>query len=296
MRRALLAACGCAAALMLTPTPAFAWGAAGHRYIMRHAIDLLPPAIKPFFDHFRDELVMRVTDPDLWRNAGWEDDPNHFLDLGVPEFGPYPFAALPREYGAAIEKFGMATLKRDGMLPWREQEEAGNLRRAMEGFKRNSAYAPSDTVLFAAVAAHYLQDATQPLHATNNYDGQMTGQSGLHARFETTLFERVQASLVVAPAAPSPMPSARDAVFDALLASYQLVPAVLAADKAAAQGRETYDASYYEKLFTGTRSILERQIAAAITATAALIEGAWEQAGRPDLKTETPRPPQKVRR
>lgn len=281
---------------MLTPTPAFAWGAAGHRYIMRHAIDLLPPAIKPFFDHFRDELVMRVTDPDLWRNAGWEDDPNHFLDLGVPEFGPYPFAALPREYGAAIEKFGMATLKRDGMLPWREQEEAGNLRRAMEGFKRNSAYAPSDTVLFAAVAAHYLQDATQPLHATNNYDGQMTGQSGLHARFETTLFERVQASLVVAPAAPSPMPSARDAVFDALLASYQLVPAVLAADKAAAQGRETYDASYYEKLFTGTRSILERQIAAAITATAALIEGAWEQAGRPDLKTETPRPPQKVRR
>ncbi len=294
MRRALLILCGCAA-LTLAPSPAFAWGTAAHRYIMRRAIDLLPPPLKPFFDHFRDELVLRVTDPDLWRNVGWEDDPNHFLDLGVPEFGPYPFAALPREYGAAIEKFGVATLKRDGMLPWREQEEAGNLRRAMEGFTRNATYAASDTVLFAAVAAHYLQDATQPLHATNNYDGQMTGQAGVHARFESTLFERVQARLVVTPAAPSPMTSARDAAFDALLASYQLVPSLLAADKAAVAGKDTYDDEYYEKLFAATRAMLERQIGAAITVTASLIEGAWEQAGRPELKTEISRPPQKVR-
>jgi hypothetical protein len=294
MRRALLVLCGCVA-LTLAPSPAFAWGTAAHRYIMRRAIDLLPPPIKPFFDHFRDELVLRVTDPDLWRNVGWEDDPNHFLDLGVPEFGPYPFAALPREYGAAIEKFGTATLKRDGTLPWRAQEEAGNLRRAMEGFTRNSTYAATDTVLFAAVAAHYLQDATQPLHATNNYDGQMSGQSGVHARFESTLFERVQASLVVTPAAPAPMPSARDAAFEALLASYQLVPTLLDADKAAIAGRDAYDDAYYEKLFSATRGMIERQIGAAITATASLIEGAWEQAGRPALKTEIARPIQKVR-
>ena len=52
----------------------------------------------------------------------------------MPELGPYPFTALPREYGAALEKFGMATLKTIGMLPWREAEEFGNLRRAFEGF------------------------------------------------------------------------------------------------------------------------------------------------------------------
>src|SRR6267142_1933712 len=92
----------------LTPSSAFAWGTAAHRYIMQRAIDLLPPEIKPFFVHFRDELVLRVVDPDVWRNAGWEDDPNHFLDFGVKEFGDYPFKELPREYGAAIEKFGMA--------------------------------------------------------------------------------------------------------------------------------------------------------------------------------------------
>src|SRR5881227_2632032 len=131
--------------MTLTPTPAFAWGAAVHRYIIGRAIDQLPPELKPFFDHFRTEVTVRAIDPDLWRSAGWEDDPNHFLDLGVPEFIAYPFAALPREYGAAIEKFGMATLKRYGLLPWREAEEFGNLRRAFEGFAREAPFAPGDS-------------------------------------------------------------------------------------------------------------------------------------------------------
>ena len=70
----------------------------------------------------------------IWRVAGWEDGPNHFVDFGRPDLGPYPFAALPRDYGAAVEKFGLDALKRIGMLPWREAEEFGNLRRAFDGF------------------------------------------------------------------------------------------------------------------------------------------------------------------
>src|SRR5919204_2488368 len=151
---ALLAAFAC-------PSPCYAWGVSAHRYIMRRAIELLPPSIKPFFDANRDELVVRILDPDLWRIAGWEDDPNHFVDFGVKEYGEYPFKELPREYGAAIEKFGMATLKRNGLLPWREAEEFGNLRRALERLGRGSDFAATDVVLFAAVASHYMEDATQ---------------------------------------------------------------------------------------------------------------------------------------
>jgi hypothetical protein len=107
MRKRIVA--GAMALLCSTlPSTAFAWGFAGHRYIMRNAIELLPPELKPFFTARRDEIVNRVIDPDLWRNAGWEDDPNHFVDFGVPELGAYPFAGLPRDYGAAIEKFGTA--------------------------------------------------------------------------------------------------------------------------------------------------------------------------------------------
>ena len=166
-----LAAC---LAIALFPSSAFAWGSAAHRYIMRRAIDLLPPELKPFFVQNRDEIVLRVIDPDLWRSVGWAEAPNHFVDFGIREYGPYPFTALPRDYGAALEKFGRPTLERNGLLPWREEEIFGNLRRAFEAMEGNAPYAVSDVVVFSAVAAHYMQDAYQPLHATDNFDGART--------------------------------------------------------------------------------------------------------------------------
>src|SRR5215510_11267153 len=279
---------------LAAPQPAAAWGSAAHRHIMARAIDLLPVELKPFFHQHQDELVMRVIDPDLFRVLGWEEDPNHFVNFGAKELGEYPFKELPREYGAAIEKFGMATLRRNGLLPWRQQEEFGNLRRAFEGFARET-YAPGNAVLFAAVMSHYIQDAHQPLHASINYDGQMTGNTGIHARFETALFERFQSRLTIRPAPPTPILNSRDAAFDALLSSYKLVDPILKADDAARQGKETYDDEYFERLFTTVRPILEQRLGEAITATAGLIMGAWEQAGRPVLKPAGPRPPQKIK-
>ena len=293
MRKVLVVACVLVAS-SLAASPAYAWGAAAHRYIMRRAIDLLPPQLKPFFDAHRDETILRVNDPDLWRTLGWPEDPNHFVDFGVREYGPYPFTALPRDYDAAVEKFGVETLKKYGTLPWREEEEFGNLRRAFESFARGG-YSAGNTVLFSAVAAHYIQDAHQPLHATDNYDGAATGQDGIHSRFESTLFERYEATLTITPPAVKPITNPRDFAFDTLLASYQLVPNVLAADKAAVDGKDVYDDDYFDKFFAGVKGILEQRIGESISATAGIIVGAWEQAGRPELKT-TPRPPQRVRR
>ena len=282
--------------VLLLPAGASAWGFAAHRFIMRRAIDILPAELKPFFVQHRDELVLRVVDPDLWRNVGWEDDPNHFVNFGAPELGPYPFTVFPREQGAALGKFGAAALKRLGTLPWRADEEFGNLRRAFEGFKRGNQYGASDTVLFAAVAAHYLQDAHQPLHATNNYDGQLTGQRGVHARFERDLIEKFEARLTVMPAAPRPMDSARDVAFTELLASHQLVDALLKADKDAIGNRDAYDDVYFEAFFMRVKPMLDERLASAVTATASLMLGAWEQAGRPDLRNGEPRPVQRVQR
>jgi hypothetical protein len=294
MRRTL-AAMAAGFLVIGAPVPAFAWGTAAHRFIMARAIDILPAELKPFFEHYRAELIVRVVDPDIWRNAGWEEDHNHFVDFGMQELGPYPFTALPREYGAALEKFGITTLKKIGMLPWREAEEFGNLRRAFEGFAKNAAYAPSDVVLFAAVASHYIQDAHQPFHASNNYDGQLTQQNGIHSRFETALFERFASQLTIRPGRVSAIRAPRDAAFDMLLASYQLVAPLLKADKDAIAGKDTYDDEYFGRLFASVRPILEQQLADSVTATASLIVGAWEQAGKPALQIEMPRTVQKVR-
>jgi hypothetical protein len=283
------------ALLFLAPSPSFAWGAAAHRYIMAQAIERLPPELRPFFDAHKAEVVLRIIDPDLWRVVGWEEDQNHFVNFGVPEFGAYPFTALPRDYGAALEKFGQATLKRDGLLPWREAEEFGELRRAFEGFARDAPRAPGDTVLFAAVASHYIQDAHQPLHAINNYDGQLSGQRGVHARFETVLFERFQNRIVVQPPSRRPIANARDAAFDALLESYGLVDPLLKADKEASEGKDTYDDEYFDRFFTKVRPILERRLSESIAATAALITGAWELARKPVVRSQVAPPVERIR-
>ena len=149
-------------------------GPLAHQYIMGRAIDLLPPELKPLFEEHRTELIVRVIDPDTWRLVGWEEDPNHFFDFGVKEYGPYPFTAVPRDYGAALEKFGPEVLERNGRLPWRLAEIHGRLRRAFEDFRGSSPYAVSNACSSLRSPSHYVQDAHQPLHAIDNYDGQLT--------------------------------------------------------------------------------------------------------------------------
>jgi hypothetical protein len=284
-------------AASLTPASAFAWGAVAHRSIMGRAIALLPQEIRPFFEHHRDEAVMRVNDPDLWRVVGFEaEPPNHQIDFGVDDYGPYPFVALPRDYDAAVEKFGVAAVRRHGLLPWRTMEELGNLRRVFEGFATGQPFVVGNTVLFASTLAHYVQDAHQPLHVHNNYDGQLTGQRGLHDRFELDLFERFESRLTLNPAPVRPIRNTRDFIFDVALASYQLVPRIVEADRNAIGARDTYDDEYFEKFFANIRPVLEERLSESITATASVITAAWEQAGRPVLTLERVRTVQKVRK
>jgi hypothetical protein len=282
--------------LTLLPAPAFAWGVVGHRLIMARAIDLLPPELKPFFVKHRDEIVVRVVDPDTWRVAGWPENAHHFLDFGVPEYGKPPFTELPRDYDAALQKFGRSTLERNGLLPWRLAEFFGQLRRGFEGFGRQSGFATTDVILFSASMSHYIQDAHQPFHGTDNYDGQLTGQRGIHARFETNLIERFQSRLTLNPAAPTPIANPRDESFRVLIDSYQLVDGILQADKKAVAGKDSFDDDYYEKLFAAVKPVIDRRISEAISATASLIMGAWEAAGRPTVKLEDSRPVEKVTR
>jgi len=289
--------CGALLVVVLLPSPAFAWGFAAHRLIMRRAIEMLPPEIKPFFVEHREALVTRVIDPDMWRTIGWDDDPNHFLNLGTPEFGVPPnFTALPRDYTAALQKFGQAVLERHGKLPWREAEMFGALQRAFTDLGDANPFAVERILVFAGATSHYIQDATQPLHASVNYDGVATDQRGVHSRFEAALIERFESKLTITPGALKAVPSPKDLAFDTLLASFQKVDALLKADKDAVGAKDTYDDAYFEAFFAKVKPIVDAQLSIAVNLTASFITSAWEQAGKPNLYPKATPQPRRVQR
>jgi hypothetical protein len=280
------------------PQPTTAWGFEAHKFIVDRMIELLPPELKPLFVARRAFIVERAIDPDLWRNV-WEDEaPNHFLDIDHEAFGPYPFLGLPRDYADAVQKFGRNFVHQQGLLPWRTSEFFGRLLREFESLKRTPppGYAADNIVLYAAVLAHYVSDGHVPLHAVVNYNGQLTGQDGVHSRWEGELFERNRSSLKIAPPPLKPVTVPRDAMFDVLLASNRLAENVLAVDRKAAEGREFYDDAYFDAFAKGTLSTLDRRLNDSISAVASFIVGAWETAGKPAIPLEAERTPRRIRR
>jgi hypothetical protein len=287
------------AALLVTPARVGAWGFPAHRYIADRMIGLLPAELRPLFDARRAFIVERAVDPDLWRTVGWEEEPpNHFIDLDHDAYGPYPFAALPREYDQAVQKFGRALVHEQGLLPWRTAEFYGRLQRAFASLSRPSPspYVLDDIALHSAVLCHYVADGHVPLHAVTNYDGQLTGQPGAHSRFESELFERFTGELTIAPVARPPVTDPRGEMFRILLDSYQLAGPVLAADKAAAAGRDYYDDAFFTAFKREALPIVDRRVADAVAATAAFITGAWDAAGRPAVPTQLSRGPRRIPR
>lgn len=279
-------------ALLAVPRQAEAWGFDVHRFIMARAIPLLPDEIRPFFEKFQTAVVEHTIDPDLWRTAGWEDEPpRHFLDMDA--YGPYPFTALPHDFDEAVKQRGLAFVQKNGLLPWRTQEIHSKL---VEAFTQKGPYSRENIKFFASLVAHYGADAHVPFHAAVNYDGQLTGQWGVHSRFETELFERYKETLTIAPRPVVPVGSARALMFATLTESFPHVQVILDADKAAVEGREVYDDAYFDLFLGKVKPILERRLSDSITRVASLITAAWIEAGKPALPLDVPRAPRPVRR
>jgi hypothetical protein len=281
------------ALLIAMPSPADAWGFEAHRFIMSRAINLLPSQIRPFFEANRAFIVERAIDPDLWRTAGWEEEsPRHFVDMDA--YGPHPFTDVPRDFDEAVKKHGRDFVLKNGTLPWRTEEIYGKL---VEAFTQKAGYSRDNIKFFSAIIGHYVGDAHVPFHAALNYDGQLTQQWGIHARFESELFERYRSRLKVVPTPVVRVENPREFIFASLTSGFPYVQQVLEADKAAVAGRELYDDQYFTMMFARLQPVLEKRLAESITDAASMITQACIDAGRPALPVQDPpRTPRKVRR
>ena len=263
-----------------------AWGMDVHRMITRRAIEGLPPEMKPFFLAKADFISEHVVEPDLWIVAGLSgklgnEAPNHFLDYdGFKE--PFPFKGVPREWDAVVQKYGAELANRNGRLPWRA-EEVFNQTVDMFTSMSRGAYSADNVRYLSALLAHYVEDAHQPFHAVEAYDGQ-PNQRGIHSRFETELVLRNKALFDREPVVVTPIPDLRAFIFDALLDDQQYVPKILDADKRATAGRQLYDDAYFADFAkNGALTIAEKRYADSASAVASVWVAAWTKAGKPKL-------------
>ena len=293
MRRAPVATTACFVALLVVvPSRADAWSFEAHKYIMERAISLLPPQLRPFFEAERAAVIERSIDPDLWRTAGWEGEgERHFVDLDA--YGTHPFTELPHDFEAAVKKFGREFVEKNGTLPWRTEEF---YRKLVEAFQMKTPYARDNIRFFSSIIGHYVADGHVPFHAALNYDGQLTQQWGIHSRFESELFERYRTRLRIMPRPLTRIDDPREFMFQTLVESFPLVQEILDADRKSVGNRDVYDDGYYGLFFGRVRPILERRMSDSVTAVASMITAAWNEAGRPSIPLQVPKPPRKVRR
>lgn len=262
-------------ASLLLPHGSFAWGRSGHRLVVNKAIDTLPPDIKAFFDANRNLLVQHVTDPLDTSVKSLAERRNHFIQL--EKYGRFPFEALPRDYKAAVAKFGKPKLDANGLLPWQIGVYSEKLTEALKSGKWD------DAKLDAAILANYVAEAHDPFNTTDNFDGHLSSQMGINDRFGTTLIDRYSSFFPMRPNDAVFISDPTDRAFEACLSSHSWLETVLLADRNARRGANSYTDEFYDRFYNQAAAILIRQLSDAATDVGSFWLTAWQNAGRPQL-------------
>src|SRR5690554_1038399 len=160
------------------------WGFYAHRRINRMAVFSLPPEMIGFYKSNIEYLTAHAVDPDKRRYAAKGEAPRHYIDIDhYAKDGENPFETMPRRWRDAVEKYSEDTLQAYGIVPWHIASVTNWLTNA---FKEKNA---KRILQLSADLGHYIADAHVPLHTTENYNGQMTGQKGIHGLWESRIPE-----------------------------------------------------------------------------------------------------------
>jgi len=266
-----------AALCLVAPAGAFAWGANGHKLISNKAVDTLPPELRPFFEANRNFIVQHSTDPfDALAKNPVAERRNRILLLD--RYGRFPFESLPRDYKAALAKFGKARLEANGVLPWQIGVYNEKLTNALR--TRNW----EEVRLLAALVSHYVAEAHDPFSTTENFDGKLSGQPGVNQRFGASLVDRFSLFFPVRPNdALYISASYHDQAFEACLTAHSWLEQILLADRRARKGLSDYTDEYYDRFYNQAGAIVIRQLTDAATDVGSYWLTAWRNAGQPAL-------------
>ncbi len=294
--KTLLSACMASMILVsIIQSSSYSWGFWAHQRINRMAVFSLPSPMFGFFKYHIDFLTQHAVDPDKRRYAMDGEAACHYIDLD--RYGEHPFDSIPQRWNEAVLKFTEDTLMAHGIVPWHIERMTYRLTAA---FRDRDA---ARILKYAAEIGHYIGDAHVPLHCTQNYNGQLTGQHGIHGFWESRIPELFGEDFDYLTGRCTYISSPLKMAWKIVAGSYQAHDSVLIFEKQLNEkfpadrkyayeqkGNTTikvYSLEYtmaYDRMLNG---MTERRMREAIHMVASYWYTAWINAGQPELDMHT---------
>jgi hypothetical protein len=269
------------------------WGFFAHQQINRVATFTLPGEIFTFYKDNIEFITEHAIDPDKRRYAVEGEAPRHYIDIDhYKHEGDDPFANVPEKWKDAVAKYSEDTLKAYGIVPWHIETMVYRLTKA---FKEED----FDYILrMSSDLGHYVGDAHVPLHTTENYNGQLTGQRGIHGFWESRVPELFAGDYDFFVGKAVYIDKPLEFAWRVVRESHYAVDSVLLFErqlteeygdrKFSYETRGNVTVKVYSQEFTKAYSdrlngMVERRMRQAIIATGSLWYTAWVNAGKPDL-------------
>jgi hypothetical protein len=268
------------------------WGFLVHKTTHQLAVYQLPVPLQSFFYTHIDNVVSNSVRPDQRRNSDPTEATKHFIDLEM--FGPDAADKMPFEWDKAVAMFTKDSLIKYGYVPYHIIYMQAKL---TEAFKQKN----KDSILFyAADLGHYIGDAHVPLHTTINYDGQLTGQKGMHSLWESTVpdIEIAQYNLYTSHKA-SYLSDSKTAIWTAVRKGYNMVGFMLETERTVSKnfteadkyelkmwyGKETkaYTLPFAKAYGIALKNTVNERLIESANLIADFWYTAWVDAGKPDL-------------
>jgi hypothetical protein len=255
----------------------FGWGDQGHKLINNKAVAFLPAEIKSF-TQWQDYITVHSVDPDTRKRDDKTEAPKHFIDIDF--YKEFLNGKMIEDKKELIALYGDSMVTRQGILPWATFDTYKKLISALKDKNKDQ------ILLYTSDLGHYVADGHQPMHTMLNYNGQLTNQKGLHARYEIKMVDKyikdIEASIknVNVIKVDSPFQFIFDYIANANTVQTVITEADIDASKLAGA---TDNDEYLRLMWFKTKYVTEIQFNTAVSDLASLINSAWLEAGKPDL-------------
>ncbi len=268
------------------------WGFLVHKTVHQLAVYELPKEMIPFFYQNMDNIVSNAPRPDIRRNQDSTEAPKHFVDLEIYEKPGTP--KMPMDWAAAVKLYSKDSLLKYGDLPYHIIYMKEKL---TEAFRKGN----KDSILFYATdIGHYIGDANVPLHTSENYDGQLTNQKGLHSLWESFIPEiEIGNYNLYSPHQATYLKQPSIAIWIAIRRAAALVPGMLLKEKEVSKdftedkkfrvqvrnGRESksYTTEFAKAYAAALKNTVNEQLLHSADLVADFWYTSWVDAGKPNL-------------